>query len=545
MEDSVVNDAQVTANEAKLTDDDVNRLHKEALSSSSSCSTGNNDVNEDKQELHQSVPFIEQIRQLPMAQHDEEVGSQQPSLIFVECNHRESVDDPHQQQRSTVQVLSLDEQQQPPPEILVAYLSGEPEAVAAIELLREAQRIWDQRKRSVTPGGRMQGNREQSASPLMVDVVDIQPSAANHPTTTRRYSHEDLRIAYTNISAQLVASERKMMEHSSDAHPLAAAMPIKATKQPKKPEPQQHYRRRASAQAESLAGQAVARYQHKQQQPSKKNSIPGTVSTSGGRSSNHKRINGTPRGSVVSQQHEPDGIQQHPLRPRSSRGSVDVVSQAMTTAGMGAISNASSRRNSSLTDSAYLKVMTTESMMASGRRPSNQRLANAAVDVDVLLPLGSDAVSFHREQRRRASSSKASAIFLLSPTGKEGGGQLVPEPEDEDDNSPEGRRRRRTISIIATVGAFLLVLSILMVTVTLRLATHIDDLVRKENELQTFTSVSSNGDMIQINGTASSNVFSPQQTGQLGTILNSTTTAATPGIIAILAASNTSAMNLT
>lgn len=483
MEGSVVNDAQVTANGVKLTDDDVNRLHKEEASSSSSsslssssCLAGNNEVilNHEKQEP-QSAPFIEQIRQLPTAHEDEEVGnSQQPSLIFVECNRRQSVDDG---QRSTVQVLSLNEQQQPPPEILVAYLSGEPEAVAAIELLREAQRIWDQRKRTVTPGERTQQpgdiNRQQSASPLTVDVVDIQPPSANNTTATRRYSHEDLRIAYTNISAQLVASERKMMD-------TAAAAPFKATKQPKKVESQQHYRRRASAQAESLAGQAVARYQHKQQQPqqpSKKNSIPGTVSTSGGRSSNHKRVNATPRGSVVSQQHESDGIQQHLLRPRSSRGSVDVVSQAMTTAGMGAISTSSSRRNSSLTDSAYLKVMTNESMTSTaGRRPSNQRLGSAAVDADVLLPLGSDAVSFHREQRRRASSSKASAIFLLSPTSKEGGGQLVPEPEDEDDNSPEGRRRRRTISIIATVGAFLLVLSILMVTVTLRLATHIDDL---------------------------------------------------------------------
>ncbi|XP_057371124.1 uncharacterized protein LOC130692067 isoform X1 [Daphnia carinata] len=529
MEDLVVKDAQRRANE--MTDDDVKRLDKEALLSSA----GHNEVKEEKQE--QSVGLIEDMRQLAMAD-DEDVGGQQPSLIFVECNHgQQSADDG---QRSTVQVLSLDEQQQPPPEILVAYLSGEPEAVAAIELLREAQRIWDQRKRSVTPAGRMQpGNREQSSSPLMVDVVDIQPSAANHPTATRRYSHEDLRIAYTNISAQLVASERKMMEH--DAHPVAAVLPVKATKQHKKPESQQHYRRRASAQAESLAGQAVARYQHKQQPlANKKNSIPGTVSTSGRR--NSKRINGTPRGSVVSQQHETDGIHQHPQRPRSSRGSVDVVSQAMTTGGMGAISNSSSRRNSSLTDSAYLKV--NESMVSTSRRSSSHRMGNAAVDADVLLPLGSDAVSFHREQRRRASSSKASAIFLLSPTGKEGGGQLVPEPEDEDDNSPEGRRRRRTISIIATVGAFLLVLSILMVTVTLRLATHIDDLVRKENELQTFTSVSSNGDMI--NGTASNNVFSPQQTGQLGTILNSTTTtAATPSIIALLAASNSSTMNLT
>lgn len=482
MENSGVNDAQVTmatgSNDANMRDHDVS---KQGLFSTSACSAGiNNDVIFNQEEFEQqtpSIPFIEQIRQLPMAHEEESVG-QQPSLIYVECNRRQSADDG---QRSTVQVLPLDEQQQhQPPEILVAYLSGDPEAVAAIELLREAQRIWDQRKRSVTPCSRIQHgniNREQTSSPLMVDVVDMQPSA-NNTTTTRRYSHEDLRIAYTNISAQLVASERKMMENStewSDDH--AAAAPLKTTK-PQKKQEAQHYRRRASAQAESLAGQAVARYEQKQQQ-TKKNSIPGSlaISTSGSRSSNHKRINGARRGSAAGQQHESDNIQQqHLQRPRSSRGSVDAVSQAMTTAGMGAMSNSSSRRNSSLTDSAYLKVMTTESITAAGRRPSNQRQGSAAIDADVLLPLGSDAVSFHREQRRRASSSKASAIFLLSPTSKEGGGQLVPEPEDEDDNSPEGRRRRRTVSIIATVGAFLLVLSILMVTVTLRLATHIDDL---------------------------------------------------------------------
>ncbi|XP_057371126.1 uncharacterized protein LOC130692067 isoform X2 [Daphnia carinata] len=110
------------------------------------------------------------------------------------------------------------------------------------------------------------------------------------------------------------------------------------------------------------------------------------------------------------------------------------------------------------------------------------------------------------------------------------------------DESNNPRRRARGIVILTSV--FLLFTCLFMVGITLRLAPLIDDLVRKENELQTFTSVSSNGDMI--NGTASNNVFSPQQTGQLGTILNSTTTtAATPSIIALLAASNSSTMNLT
>ena len=477
-------EAQVMTN-TTMTKEDVKNLvvEKGRAVSSSSCLDENND---------DDVMLL-----LDSNKEQEKQQQQQPSLIFVGQSQRHSTDDGRK-----VQVLPLDEQQQQqqePPEILVAYLSGEPEAVAAIELLREAQRIWDQRKRtSITLSsvssisvGQIQQQQQQEShySPSIMDdhVVEMQ-STSNGQTTstannTRRYSHEDLRIAYTNISAQLVATERMMEQAAVECHPPAPLLPLIKSpalqqQQQQQKKLQQHYRRRASAQAESLTGQAVARYQHKQQQqqqPNKKNSISGPSASivSSGRNNNNKRINGTPRGSAAGQQQLE--LESLPQRPRSSRGSVDAVSQAMNTAGMAvaAASSSSSRRNSSLTDSAYLKVM----MADGGRRPSNHRLiTGAAIDADTLLPLGSDAVSFHREQRRRASSSKASAIFLLSPTGKEGGGQLVPEPEDEDDNSPEGRRRRRTISVIATVGAFLLVLSILMVTVTLRLATHIDDL---------------------------------------------------------------------
>lgn len=466
--------AQVTSGKPTMTNDDVNIVVEgKGTAGFSTCLAPNSDNVRLLPDNNKEGDDGEEEREL-------ELHQQQPSLIFVGQSHRHSIDDGR-----TVQLLPLGEQQQqpPPPEILVAYLSGEPEAVAAIELLREAQRIWDQRKRpSMTPSSisssglqlQLLDENQESLSPLIAD--DDGQSAKGKATTTRRYSHEDLRIAYTNISAQLVASERmtEQAAECSDNHP--APLPLKSPAQQQQQQQrklQQHYRRRASAQAESLTGQAVARYQNKQSQqqlPSnKKNSISGPAVATSGRN-NNKRINGTPRGSTAGQQLELE----HPQRPRSSRGSVDAVSQAMNTAGMAAVSGpSSSRRNSSLTDSAYLKVMMADS---GGRRPSSHRLAGAAVDADTLLPLGSDAVSFHREQRRRASTSKASAIFLLSPSGKEGGGQLVPEPEDEDDNSPEGRRRRRTISVIATVGAFLLVLSILMVTVTLRLATHIDDL---------------------------------------------------------------------
>ncbi len=416
--------ADSAVREAEVAPDDVQTASDEAVTTAL------------LQETRPSLSFIEQIRQLPSmpSSADEPaapisvpigtsvVQQQQPALSVTEGRRSSSQELPDQ-----------------PPEILVAYLSGQPEAVAAIELLREAQRIWDQRKRSITPSLSSSKNQESS---LTLDVQ--QPD--EH---IRRYSHEDLRIAYTNISAQLVASERM-----DSAGPLPAAAKSQQQQQ-QQPHQRQHYRRRPSTQAESLSGQAVARYHQKQP-------------NAGGAGQQQRKRNGSrtletePSCSSLS-------VTPKQQRPRSSRGSVDMVSQAMTTAGMAS----GSRRNSSLNESACLKVAgAAVAAGESSRRPSHHRL-HGAYDADVLLPLGSDAASFHREQRRRASS-KASAIFLVSPSSKET--QLVPEPEDEDDGSPEGRRRRRTISIIATVGAFLLVLSILMVTVTLRLATHIDDL---------------------------------------------------------------------
>ena len=100
------------------------------------------------------------------------------------------------------------------------------------------------------------------------------------------------------------------------------------------------------------------------------------------------------------------------------------------------------------------------------RRPSKLSIGNG----DPLALAAAAAASSATQSRR---SSRASAIFLTSPTKDGQLTMLRPEPEE---GSPEELRRRRTISIIATVGAFLLVLSILLVTITLRLATHIDDL---------------------------------------------------------------------
>ena len=320
------------------------------------------------------------------------------------------------------------------PEILIAYLSGQPEAVAAIELLREAQRIWDQRKRSITPSV-SSSTKNQESSTLTLDgqrELDEQ---------IRRYSHEDLRIAYNKISAKLTAAERR-----DSTGPLPAKL--------QQQQQQKHYRRRPSTQAESLtmSGHATVHYQ-----PTSKNSSVAAAGTNRKRSGGNNKIDEPTNNTAVT-----------PKQQRSrSRGSVDMVSQAMMTGGM------ASYRNSSVTDSTGGQP-TAKAVSAGGRRASHHRLHGTAYEADVLLPLGTDAVSFHREHQRRRASSKASAIFLVSPSNKET--QLVPEPEDEDDGSPEGRRRRRTISIIATVGAFLLVLSILMVTVTLRLATHIDDL---------------------------------------------------------------------
>jgi len=119
-----------------------------------------------------------------------------------------------------------------------------------------------------------------------------------------------------------------------------------------------------------------------------------------------------------------------------------------------------------------------ESMLSVAPDPSSSSLTAV---------MTAEAASIRSEQlERRRASSKASAIFLVSATSKDA--QLV--PEDEDDGSPEGRRRRRTISIIATVGAFLLVLSILLVTVTLRLASHIDDIGKQSiDSIHFFTAI--------------------------------------------------------
>lgn len=290
------------------------------------------------------------------------------------------------------------------PEILVAYLAGEPEAVTAIELLREAQRVWNERKRSHPCLPQSQDQRFLAAP----NALDESPAG-----TTRRYSHDDLRIAYDHISSikDSVASETR--NHHPPTTGSASASGSKA-----------NYHRRASSQVESLNASVVPRYQ---KNPARKR---------GG-----SRQEDIPL--MTSQQHV----------KRQSRGSVDQVSLAMNTAGMAS-------RSGSM-----------QSEATEARRPSHHRLHPPLPDEGLLL--GAEAASLIQQQRRRASS-KASAIFLVSPSIKET--QLVPEPEDEDDGTPEGRRRRRTISIIATVGAFLLVLSILLVTVTLRLATHIDDL---------------------------------------------------------------------
>lgn len=368
-------------------------------------------------------------------QHSAELKTDETSLSFIQQIQQLSDTADTASASQAPPPTGHQSQEDQAPEILIAYLSGQPEAVAAIELLREAQRIWDQRKRSITPSV-SSSTKNQESSTLTLDgqrELDEQ---------IRRYSHEDLRIAYNKISAKLTAAERR-----------DSTGPLPAKLQQQQQQQQKHYRRRPSTQAESLtmSGHATVHYQ-----PTSKNSSVAAAGTNRKRSGGNKLDEPTNNTAVT------------PKQQRSrSRGSVDMVSQAMMTGGM------ASYRNSSVTDSTGGQP-TAKAVSAGGRRASHHRLHGTAYEADVLLPLGTDAVSFHREHQRRRASSKASAIFLVSPSNKET--QLVPEPEDEDDGSPEGRRRRRTISIIATVGAFLLVLSILMVTVTLRLATHIDDL---------------------------------------------------------------------
>lgn len=305
-----------------------------------------------------------------------------------------------------------------PPEILVAYLSGEPEAVAAIELLREAQRVWNERK--TRPGGTTDGN-SKSAKFL------------------RRYSHDDLRMAYTNISARLMtmapledvesgATQEDDVVVGYKSRNMVRSDGDHIAKQPRgngNSNVPANYRRRASAQVETSTT-TTSRYQ---KNPAVRNKRYGS-------SSSQKKLS--------------DAID-----PSSSGGGGGGSSVSGITAAHSAEA---------------------ESMLSVAPDPSSSSLTAV---------MTAEAASIRSEQlERRRASSKASAIFLVSATSKDA--QLV--PEDEDDGSPEGRRRRRTISIIATVGAFLLVLSILLVTVTLRLASHIDDIGKESiDSIHLFT----------------------------------------------------------
>lgn len=261
-----------------------------------------------------------------------------------------------------------------PPEILVAYISGQPEAVAAIELLKEAQRVWNDRKK---PEGNQRSQKRNL--PHQGSILGTSPEELD---AVRRFSHDDICMVYANF----FSGNR-------------TAIPV-------------HFRRRPSSQAESLSGSSVVRRYQKHRMPSKAG---------------------------------------QPVRIRNADAAASMHLPSTE-------SSLPPQRRNSLGVAAYHA----ESSAAS-RRASQHR---SSTDVDVHLPLGAEASSF---QRRRLS--RASAIFLVSPSGKEK--RLVPEPEE---GTPGERRRRRTISIIATVGAFLLVISILLVTITLRLATHIDDM---------------------------------------------------------------------
>ena len=310
-----------------------------------------------------------------------------PNVIEVIVDQIEQPTPPQEAQQSD-QVVSTDLLDQPP-EILVAYLAGEPEAVAAIELLREAQRVWNQRKNSsTTTANTTTTARKKNINPCNSKFL-------------RRYSHDDLRIAYTNISARLMTlsplDDAEPSTIGSDNCDNCQRSVDSTAKQPKGNAASAvplNYRRRASA-------------------------LPETSTTS--------RYIKNP---AVRNKRAAGGIGSSQIK-KLSDATVDGSVASITTGGGGG---------------GELTAVT------------------AAV--------AAEAIRSEQLERRRASS-KASAIFIVSGTSKDA--QLVG-PEDEDDGSPEGRRRRRTISIIATVGAFLLVLSILLVTVTLRLASHIDDI---------------------------------------------------------------------
>ena len=284
-----------------------------------------------------------------------------------------------------------------PPEILVAYLAGQPEAVAAIELLKEAQRVWNNRDASNSSGRpslTLADVQPVTLVPLSGhSLAQMASLSAESDQTARRYSHDDIRVAYTAASSTIPAEGQRA---------AVGGCP------------------RAKRRASELPG--AARYQKNIAQRPKRTSRQEDLISR--RTCKQLNDNLATAGRARTRKDPPELNQ-----------------------------SSNSSRRSSLAEAAALKVSDGQ------RRPSR------------LLLQDSDHLSVAASHSRR--SSKASAIFLVSPSAKEG--HVMPQPEPEE-GSPEDLRRRRTISIIATVGAFLLVLSILLVTITLRLATHIDDL---------------------------------------------------------------------
>ena len=120
-----------------------------------------------------------------------------------------------------------------PPEILVAYISGQPEAVAAIELLKEAQRVWNDRKKPEA----MARSQQRRTLPYQSNILPASASP-EELEAARRFSHDDICMVYANF----FSANR-------------TAIPV-------------HFRRRPSSQAESLSGSSVVRRYQKYRKPS-------------------------------------------------------------------------------------------------------------------------------------------------------------------------------------------------------------------------------------------------------------------------------------
>lgn len=168
-------------------------------------------------------------------------------LSLNQHRHRSSVGADVPCHRSTSNDLLED-----PPEILVAYLSGQPEAVAAVELLKEAQRVWNSRETNATrsPYPNCSASKDTLPAPKHSEhfgcSLDSAVTTNAFSPEARRYSHDDTRIRpYPPTSPGALLANLKQSPRSLNA--MSGSMVAATT-----PSVAENYSRRASVNEASV-----------------------------------------------------------------------------------------------------------------------------------------------------------------------------------------------------------------------------------------------------------------------------------------------------